>query len=119
MPPQQRESLAAVERIAFEVRILEAAARAAELRAAQLAEPEVSRLWEVDLGDGRKTRMVAIDAATLQKRLQKGATVVAQVFPGGYVKPLDGPSPMFDGWLQAHGEECTYLAERGFTIKRT
>jgi hypothetical protein len=80
------------------VRVLEAAAKAAELRIAQLAEPEVSRLWEITLGDGRKTQQTALDAVSLQKRLTNGATVRAQIFPSGYRVPLDGPS-LFDGLI--------------------
>ena len=98
---------------------IETAARMVELRNAQLASPDVSRLFEITCDDGRKMRQSALDAQTLQKSLNAGYRVTGQVFRGGYVKPLDGPAPMFDGWLDAHGEElCTYLAERGFIIRR-
>jgi hypothetical protein len=95
---------------------IESATQIKELRRAQAENPEVSRLWEITAPDGRKFMQSALDAATLH--LNDGYEVTAQVFAGNYTVPLKGLS-FFDGFMQAHGEElCTYLAERGFIIRR-
>jgi hypothetical protein len=101
------------------VQDLESAARERELRVAQLSEPEISRLFEIEAPDGRKFRQSAISAKALEQSLQTGYRVTGQVFPGGYVKQLDGPSPMFEGWLAAHGPELLkWLSEQAVVIRR-
>jgi hypothetical protein len=50
--------------------------------------------------------------------LNAGYEGTAEIFSGGYTRNVNGQS-LFDGMLEAHGEDLvTYLAERGFTIRR-
>lgn len=77
------------------------------------------RLFEVTAPDNRKIRQTAASLEDLRSRLQSGYTVSAEIFAGGYVKPIDGPSPAFDGWLEAHGPELLkWLGEQGVVIRR-
>jgi hypothetical protein len=76
------------------------------------------RLFEVEAPDGRKVRHRHASAAALQKELQPGYRVVAEVFgagnddKGGLVEPI-GQSTM-KTLLAAHGDELiAFLAERG------
>jgi hypothetical protein len=86
--------------------------RAFGARKSRLSAPEVSRTFEVVCDDGRKAHRQAKDIETLRKILQRDWTITGQVFAGGYVVPLDGPSPMFDGWIQAHGPRAFEMARR-------
>jgi hypothetical protein len=76
------------------------------------------KLFEVETPDGRKVRHHHATADSLQKMLQPGYRVVAEVFgagidgKGGMVDPL-GQSTM-KTLLAAHGDELiAFLAERG------
>jgi hypothetical protein len=76
------------------------------------------RLFEVEAPDGRKVRHRYASAGGLQKMLQPGYRVVAEVFgagidgQGGLVEPI-GQSTM-KTLLAAHGDELmAFLAERG------
>jgi len=76
------------------------------------------RLFEVEAPDGRKVRHHYASAGGLQKMLQPGYRVVAEVFgagidgKGGLVEPI-GQSTM-KTLLAAHGDELVaFLAERG------
>jgi hypothetical protein len=79
------------------------------------------RLFEVEAPDGRVVRHRHESAGALQKALQPGYRVVAEVFgandagEGGVVAAIEptGPSIMA-GLLAAHGKELeAWLAERG------
>ncbi|PNE11337.1 MAG: hypothetical protein CR217_09360 [Beijerinckiaceae bacterium] len=81
------------------------------------AVPKV-RLFEVVCPDGRKVRHRHESAGALQKVLQPGYRVVAEVFgagiddEGGMIEPI-GQSTM-KTLLAAHGDDLlTFLAERG------
>jgi hypothetical protein len=76
------------------------------------------RLFEVETPDGRRVRHRYASADGLQKMLQPGYKVVAQVFGAGIdgkdglVEPI-GQSTM-KTLLAAHGDELiVFLAERG------
>ncbi len=76
------------------------------------------RLFEVEAPDGRKVRHRYASAGGLQKMLQPGYRVVAEVFgagiddKGGMIEPI-GQSTM-KTLLAAHGDELVaFLAERG------
>jgi hypothetical protein len=76
------------------------------------------RLFEVEAPDGRKVRHRYASAGGLQKMLQPGYRVVAEVFGagidgnGGMIEPI-GQSTM-KTLLAAHGDELVaFLAERG------
>lgn len=96
----------------------ENAARDRELRAAQLADPAISRTFQFTAADGRKGSIRAVDLATAKRMLQPDFEITGEIFAGGYAVPLQGPS-LFDGFIQAHGEQLvSYFAERGFVIRR-
>jgi hypothetical protein len=76
------------------------------------------KLFEVETPDGRKVRHHDATADSLQKILQPGYRVVAEVFgagidgKGGMVEPIGQPT--MKTLLAAHGDELlAFLAERG------
>jgi hypothetical protein len=100
---------------------LDMAANQAEAVALKQAQSDVvfgDRLFEVEAPDGRKLRHRYASPDGLQKMLQPGYKVVAEVFnagidgKGGMVEPL-GQSTM-KTLLAVHGDELiAFLAERG------
>jgi hypothetical protein len=86
---------------------LETAATVVEEKAAVAENPGLSKSWRRTGERGGN------------RQLNKEHQITAEVFAGGYVKPLDGPSPAWDGWIQAHGDELLkWLRERGVQIRR-
>jgi hypothetical protein len=98
-----------------EVQAATVAAKRASVDAAAVAG---DRLFEVETPDGRKVRHRYTSSGALQKMLQPGYRVVAEVFGAGIdgreglVEPI-GQSTM-KTLLAAHGDELlAFLAERG------
>jgi hypothetical protein len=96
----------------------QAATAAAKRASVDAAAVLCDRLFEVETPDGRKVRHHHATADSLQKMLQPGYKVVAEVFGagidgnGGLVEPI-GQSTM-KTLLAAHGDELiAFLAERG------
>ena len=96
----------------------QAATAAATRASADAGTVQKVRLFEVVCPDGRKVRHRHKSAGALQKVLQPGYRVVAEVFgagiddEGGMIEPI-GQSTM-KTLLAAHGDELVaFLAERG------
>jgi hypothetical protein len=100
----------------------QAAARALKLAQAETAAVPADKWFEVETPDGRKVRHRHASAEGLQKILQPGYRVIAEVFAagvdgnGGFAASIgsDAKSNMMDGLLQAHGDTLLeWLAARG------
>jgi hypothetical protein len=124
--PEAQNSLQAIARLEDKLKWserdladYEKAAAQREIIQAQAMDPAAVRMFQTTTPDGRKFGQAALNADDLHRRLNKDYQTTGEIFAGGYIKPIAGPDPAFDGWLEANGEALvSYLAERGFAIKR-